>query len=192
MDADVDRIRRWCIPLSQRDVTLGAAARELAEIGIAQAEVPLVVQLVENPRYDLPGFDVFHGATSLRSHDYIHIVLGRGLLAKDEAFVVGFTMGSTGRVSTTEEHLYAWVSKYLYPPHYRFTDDDLRVFRDGVRLGFVSGCRSLASVDFEPLLEHALGAIRDALEIDDALLRAYYAIERRRNPHCPESQRLLD
>src|SRR5690242_17976449 len=109
MDID-ERIRRWFVPLSCRDTTLGAAARELAAIGNAQGEVPFVVQLVENPRYDIPGFDVFHGATTLKTHDYIHIVLGRGLLPKDESFVIGFTMGSTDRVSTTEERLYAFFS----------------------------------------------------------------------------------
>ena len=151
-------------------------------IGDAQAELPFVVQLVENPRYDLPGFDVFRGATSLQTHDYIHIVLGRGLLPKDESFVIGFTMGSTDRVSTTEEQLYAIFSKYLYPKDYRRTDDDLRVFRDAVKLGYVSACRSLATIDFAPYLDWPLGAIRDDLGLGGPPCRAYYAIEKRRFP----------
>jgi hypothetical protein len=190
MDGD-ERIRGWFVPLSRRDVTLGAAARGLAAIGIAQDDVPFVVKLVENPRYDLPGFDFFHGATTLRAHDYIHIVLGRGLLPKDESFVIGFTMGSTDRVSTTEEHLYAIFSKYLYPKAYRSTDDDIRVFRDAAKLGFVSDCRSLATVDFDRYLDWPLGAVRGDLGIEEDLLRAYYAIEKRRFPHALESQRLL-
>jgi hypothetical protein len=190
MDTD-EKIRRWFFPLSRRDTTLGAAARDLEAIGVAQADVPFVVQLVENPRYDLPGFDVFHGATTLQTHDYIHIVLGRGLLPKDESFVIGFTMGSTDRVSTTEEQLYAILSKYLYPKDYRRTDDDLRVFRDAVKLGYISACRSLATVDFGPYLDWTLGAIRDDLGLEEDLLRAYYAIEKRRFPQAFESQRLL-
>jgi hypothetical protein len=71
MDID-EQIRRWLVPLSRRDTTLAEAARELAAIGLAQADVPFIVQLVENPKYDLPGFDVFHGATTLQTHDYIH------------------------------------------------------------------------------------------------------------------------
>ena len=34
--------------------------------------------------------------------------------------------------------------------------------------------------------------VRHALGIETDLLRAYYAIERRRYPDSPESQRLLD
>jgi hypothetical protein len=191
MDDIDEKIRRWFVPLSRRDMTLGAAARALATIGLVQQDVPFVVQLVENPRYDLPGFDVFHGATTLQTHDYIHIVLGRGLLPKDESFVIGFTMGSTDRVSTTEEELYAIFAKYLYPKDYRRTDDDLRVFRDAVKLGFISACRSLATIDFGRYVDWTLGAIRDDLGLEEDLLRAYYAIEKRRFPEAFESQRLL-
>ncbi len=191
MDDTDEKIRRWFVPLSRRDTTLGAAARDLATIGLVQQDVPFVVQLVENPRYDLPGFDVFHGATTLQTHDYIHMVLGRGLLPKDESFVIGFTMGSTDRVSTTEEELYAIFAKYLYPKDYRRTDDDLRVFRDAVKLGFISACRSLATIDFGRYIDWPLGAIRDDLGLEEDLLRAYYAIEKRRFPQAFESQRLL-
>jgi hypothetical protein len=119
------------------------------------------------------------------------MILGRGLLPKDESFVIGFTMGTTDRVSTTEETLYAIFAKYLYPKEYRRTDDDLRVFRDAVKLGFVSECRSLASVDYVRYLDWPLGDIRRDLNLEEDLLRAYYAIEGRRYPHAFESQRLL-
>jgi hypothetical protein len=41
-----------------------------------------MIQLVENPRFNLPGIDLFHGAVDLATHDAIHILLGRGLLPK--------------------------------------------------------------------------------------------------------------
>lgn len=186
------RVRQWRIGLDRRDLTLRQAYTELRAIGLAQADVPLMVQLVENPKFDLPGFDFFHGATDLTTHDRIHILLGRGLLQKDEAFVIGFTMGSTDRVSHNEERLYGLISKHLYPKAYRFTDDDLRVFRDAVRLGYVSDCQPLHAADYEPLLDLPLEEARRALGIETDLLRAYYAIERRRYPDSPESQRLLD
>src|SRR5262245_56769531 len=98
MSLDTERkVREWFVPLACGDRTLGEARRTLAEIGLAQSEVPYMVRLVENPRFDLPLVDSFHGATSLDTHDCIHILLGRGLLPKDEAFVIGFSMGSTGR-----------------------------------------------------------------------------------------------
>jgi len=186
-----EKIQSWFSPLDRADSRLGEIYRSLKAIGLDQSEIPFLIQLVENPKFDLPGIDIFHGATDLRTHDYLHILLGRGLLAKDEAFVIGFTMGSSNRVHSTEEWLYGLFAKHLYPEPYRFTDDDLHVYRDAVRLGFVSDCRPLASVDFEPMLEMTLREIRAELGLETDLLRAYYAIEKRRYPDCLESQRLI-
>src|SRR5207249_374200 len=86
MDA-AERVRKWFVPLSRGSRTLGDAYGELRSFGLQQGDIPYIIQLVENPRFDLPGIDLFHGAADLCTHDYIHIVLGRGLLAKDEAFV---------------------------------------------------------------------------------------------------------
>jgi len=187
-----ERIRRWRVPLSHGDLTLRQARAQLADFGLRQSEVPLAVQLIENPKYDLPGFDLFHGATDLATHDQIHILLGRGLLPKDEAFVIGFTMGTTDRVGQTEEALYAFIAKNLYPDGYRLDDEDLRVYRDAVRLGYVSACQRLDRVDFAPLQDLSLTKVRATIGLEEDLLRAYYAIERRRFPNSPESQRLLD
>ena len=107
----------WFVPLSCKGKTLSEAYNELNQFGLEQDEVPWVIQMVENPKWDLPGVDIFHGATSLMTHDYIHILLGRGVLPRDEAFVIGFTMGSTNRVTATEEKLYTFFAKYLsYDP----------------------------------------------------------------------------
>lgn len=182
--------REWHVPLRAANRTLTEAYRSLAPSGLEQREIPFLVQLVENPRFDLPGFEIFSGATDLRTHDYIHIILGRGLLPKDEAFVLGFTMGSSNRVGALEEQLYSLIARYLYPSNYRFDDADVQVYGDAVRLGHISDCRSLAEVDYTPLLERPLGEIRRSLGIEEELLHAYYAIEKRRYPHCAESQRL--
>lgn len=186
-----EQVSNWFVPLSARRRTLGECHAELKAFGLKQEDVPWLIQIVENPRYDLPGMDVFHGATDLETHDYLHILLGRGLLPKDEAFVLGFTMGSTDRVSTTEEKLFAFFTKHLYPQAYRFSDDDLRVFRDAVKLGFISACQSLAGVKYRQYLDWPVERIRAELGIEEDLLRAYYAIERRRFPDAPECQRLL-
>jgi hypothetical protein len=119
-------------------------------------------------------------------------VLGRGLLAKDEAFVVGFTMGSTQRLSATEERLFALVAEHLYPGIYRFTEEDVRVFRDAVRLAFVSEAPPLNHVDYRSYFDRPLGDIRRELRLEIPLLQAYYGIEKRRYPQSPESRRLLD
>lgn len=184
--------RDWHLPLSRGEMTLAEALADLARVGAGQNEIPLIVQLVENPKYDIPGFDIFHGAVGLKDHDAIHVLLGRGLLPKDEAFVIGFTMGSTHKVTTAEEKLFGWIARFIYPGVYRFTEDDVRVFRDAVRLGFVSDCRALDQVPFEQYRERRLDHLRRDLGIETDLLRAYYAIEKRRHPHAPESRRLLD
>ncbi len=187
-----EKITQWFLPLSYSDKLLRDAYQELQLLGLKQSEIPYIIQLVENPRFDLPGLDIFHGATALRTHDLVHIILGRGVLPKDEAFVIGFTMGSTNRVTTTEERLYAFFTKYLYPRAYRFTDDDIHVYKDAVKLGFISDCQPLSDVDYDQYLDWPLGEIRNVLGLEEDLLRAYYAIEKRRYPTARESQRLLD
>lgn len=177
----------WHIPLSRGDVTLRSAAAELARVGAAPDEIPLLVRLAENPRFNL-----FHGAVDLATHDHIHALLGRGLLAKDEAFVIGFTMGSTHRLGATEEKLFTLVAERLYPGIYRFDKEDVRIFRDSARLALVSDCVPLDRVDYRRYLDLPLAEIRDALGVDAALLAAYFAIEKRRYPDAPESRRLLD
>ncbi len=190
---DTDRkIRDWFVPLSCADRTLRECSTSLKAIGLKQNDIPYIVRFVENPQFDLPLVDVFHGATSLETHDYIHIILGRGLLPKDEAFVIGFSMGSTGKVSTTEEFLYGLFARHLYPRAYRFTDDDFRVFKDAVRLGFISECSSLCEADYPSYIDLPIGKVRDAMGIESSLLRAYYAIEKKRYPEVHECRRLLD
>ncbi len=187
-----EKTKNWFIPLSCGDKTLEQAYQELQSFGLNQNEIPYIIQIVENPKFDLPGFDIFHGATNLQTHDYVHMILGRGLLPKDEAFVIGFTMGSTDRVTITEERLYTFFAKYLYPTEYRFTDEDVRVFKDAVRLGFISDCKPLSQIDYSQYLHRQLREIRHAVGIEEDLLKAYYAIEKRRYPTSLESQRLLE
>jgi len=75
--------RAWQVPLSLHAVTLRTARASLETVGMRQRDVPLIVQLVEDPRY---------------------------------------------------------------PKHYRFDDDDVAVYKDAVRLGYISDCRPLAEV----------------------------------------------
>ena len=183
---------QWHVPLSDCDRVLGECFAELKAIGLSQNDIPLVVKLVENPNYDwLPGFDIFNGAADIHQHDYIHIVLGRGLLLKDEAFVLGFTAGSTNRVSTTEEQLYSFFTKYIYPKNYQFSDDDIHVYKDAVKLGFISDCQRLDKVDFAAMSDMTVSEVRKAIGLEEDLLRAYFNIEMKRYPDAIECQRNL-
>jgi hypothetical protein len=181
----------WHIPFSRDKITLREAREELSALGAQQGDIPLMIQLVENPRYDIPGFDFFHGAVDLATHDSIHILLGRGLLPKDEVFVIGFTMGSTDQVTTLEENLYALFSKYLYPKLYQFRDEEIRIFKDATKLGFISNCRPLDTIDYTKYLDWKLCDIRQDIGLEADLILAYYHIEQKRYPESRASQRLL-
>ena len=182
----------WYIPFKREGLTLLQAYDDLQRVGAGQAEIPFIVKLVENPNLSLPGLKIFHGAVELKQHDMIHLILGRGLLEIDEAFTIGFTMGSTKKVTTTEETLFTMISQYLYPDEYKFREDAIAIFKDAVRLGSISACQPLDTVDFEPYLNTSLKDIRHAIGLEEKLILAYYEIEKARYPESVASQRLLD
>ncbi|HEU0011999.1 MAG TPA: hypothetical protein VFT34_19450 [Verrucomicrobiae bacterium] len=181
----------WHIPFAQDDISLREAHASLSALGAKQEDIPLMVQLVENPRFDIPGIEIFHGAVDIKTHDSIHIILGRGLLAKDEAFVIGFTMGSTNKVTTLEENLYALISKHLYPKVYQFDDEAIRIFKDATKLGYISDCQPLDKIDYNRYLDWKLRDIRRDINLEGDLILAYYRIEQKRHPKSKASQRLL-
>ena len=61
-----------------------------------------MIKLAENPDFKLGGIGFFKGRVTLKQHDFIHIVLV-GLQLIDEAFTIGFTMGSTNRYTHREK-----------------------------------------------------------------------------------------
>lgn len=188
----VTRWEDWHIPWDCDQISLRQGLEYLKPVAAGPQEIPLLVRLVENPRYRIPGLTLFHGAVELKQHDCIHILLGRGLQAKDEAFVIGFTMGSTGAVSSVEETLFCKIARNLYPRIYQFDDEDEQIFRDAVKLGAISYCKPLDSTDFTPYLDMPLKQTREALGLECELIEAYYKVEKRRFPHAQASQRLLN
>jgi len=189
---DLVSYKLWHNPLARDQLTLRESYDSMSRVGADAKEIPLMIQLVENPKYRIPGFTLFHGAVDLEQHDCIHIVLGRGLLEIDEAFTIGFTMGSTKKVTTTEEQLFSLVSQYLYPKVYQFGEQEIAVFKDAVRLGYISGCAALDEVDFKRFFDLPLRRVREEIGLEVNLLRAYYEIEKKRYPDSTASQRLLD
>lgn len=186
-----EHLKTWITKLSDDERTLREAFDSLMSVGNSQDEVPLIVRLAENPEYHFSGLGFFKGRVTLEQHDFIHIILGRGLTLMDEAFVLGFTMGSTDRVSTQEANLFNWINQILYPKPYRFTPEGTQVFKDAVALAYVSDCTPLDAVDFAPMLDWPLRRIRGAINLEVDLLQAYYRIEAKRYPACRASQRLL-
>ncbi len=181
----------FLLPLSDTTTTLREAYRQLMAVGTPSTDVPLIVRIAENPNYHYGGLGFFKGRISLEQHDYAHIILGRGLTLMDEAFVIGFTMGSSDKVSTFEEKLFAFLASRIYPKPYRFSRDGVRVYRDGVHLGYVSACQSIEDIDFTPMLDLPLGEVRQAIGLETGLLEAYYEVEAKRFPNSRASRRLV-
>jgi len=178
----------WHHPISRSDGQLHEVLDEMTAWKINPKDVPLIIKLVENPKYSTS--NLFTGAVDLFTHDCIHIVLGRGILPKDEAFVIGFTMGSTKRVGWWRRNLFMFVSKYLYPDEYRFGEEERFVFSMGVMAG--SLCETdLSEVKFCSLSSSNIGEIRDYLKINTKLLKHCYALEKKCFPNSKESSRLL-
>lgn len=184
-------LQTFIVPLSQREITLRAALAQLESIGNSDSDVPWIVRIMENPSFGFPPFSVFKGRVSLLQHDCIHLLLGRGTTLIDEAFTIGFTMGSSNAMSSTAASLFGFIAGHWYPKAYRFPEHAQRVYEDAVHLGMISGCTPLEEVDYEPLMERSLGEIRRDLGLEIELLASYYRVEAQRNPGIAASQRLL-
>lgn len=177
----------WHVPISEGGKTLKEVLREMLPFKLEPNDVPLIIKLIENPKYRL-GF--FPGAVSLLNHDCIHAVLGRGVLPKDEAFVIGFTMGSTKKMTGFKSKIFLFVARYLYPEGYKFKEDEAWVFKMGVLAG--SKCpANLPKIDFRWFSKWSLEQIREKLEIDVDFLKLCYILEKKRFPESKESNRLI-
>ena len=182
------------VTLSDGNLTLKEAYGMLLDVSNDQSEVPYEIQMVENPDKKIPiisrFFQPFPGRTNLENHDYIHLILGRGLLMKDEAFVIGFTMGTTNRMHTWRVRLYSFFAKYVYSPPWSFSDEDIHVFRDAANAGDISDCIPLSEVNFNQYLDMKISDIRLEIGLEESLLRALYSIEKNRYPNDKASMRL--
>ena len=166
----------WHHPLSKGSNNLKTVLDGMKEFKLAQEDVPLIIKLTENPKYFTS--KLFTGAVDLFSHDCIHVLLGRGLLPKDEAFVIGYTMGSGKKMSRWRRNLFLWICKHLYPEGYKFTEQERYIFYSGVMAG--SRCSvDLSKVQFDKLQNMKIDYIRKLLDIDKELLKCYYCTEKR-------------
>ena len=176
----------WYYPISKGNKKLKNILEEMEDFSLKPEDVTLIIRLAENPKYDI---GLFGGATPLGTHDCVHIVLGRGLLLKDEAFVLGFTMGSSKKISRWRRNLFMFICKYFYPEGYSFGEEERFVFNLGLMAG--SKCPiDVSKVDFESFLDLPVSKIRFKLGIDKELLKNCYGVENK----CfksKESQRLL-
>lgn len=154
--------------------------------GANQEEVSRIVRLFENPSSPF----AFKGAVSLERHDCIHILLGRGLLPQDEAFVIGFTMGTSKDISALESLLFKLVSKYLYPKYYRFSEHDHQVYELALQRGKECRIEKVYDFPFEEYMDWTLGDLREHIGVNKEKFLETYRKERALLPNTSASQRL--
>ena len=185
----IEQSEKWHLGLqSSQALTLERCLEQMDSFKLEPKDGPFIVKLVENPKYD---FGLFAGNVDLFTHDCIHILLGRGLLVKDEAFVIGFTMGSTKKLTKFKQWLFLLITKYLYPSGYRFQNEEANIFKTASLLARRMNCEDLSKIEFENLLEDNLKKVRKKLKINTKQLRIAYAVEKITYEKSPESQRLL-
>ena len=183
----------WFLPIEQDNLTLNQALDQLRLVtGDKGGEYStLMARLGQNPVLQGNGISCFGQPINNIQQACIHIMLGRGLLAVDEAFVIGFNLGCCNKVITSVQKLYSFASKNIYALLPELDTDARTILKDAIKLGYISNCTSLDSFDFTPWLDQSIGKVRHVLGIDPALLRAYFAVEKRRFPRSLASQRLL-
>jgi hypothetical protein len=174
----------WAPGLENGDLTLRDVRASLP--GNMPAEISPIVKLFENPCSPL----ALRGAVSLERHDCIHILLGRGLTNQDEAFVIGFTMGTAKTLTLLEVALFRFLARFVYPAGYRLTREEARAFDLGVEAGRAMGVRRLYSFPLEQHMSESVGALRRRLGVDLARLREFYRRERDAIPGTLASARL--
>lgn len=183
--------KHWFLPITYGHLTLREAIQFLNIVAAPQAKIPEVIRWTEGKDSHLAK-QFFYGGVDLLPHDCIHILLGRGLLGNDEAFVIGFTMGSTKRLETMNKEVFAYIAQHYYPNAYRMNDHSRVIYRDATKLGHISNCQPLDEVDFEPMFDWTIDEVRKTVGIETAMIQAYYRdIEQRRLPEDPSSSRLL-
>jgi hypothetical protein len=184
------RAEQWHIPLYSNGKKLKSALRSMKSFRLDPEDVPFLIRLIENPKSPLCEFGILPGCVDLFTHDCIHVILGRGVLPKDEAFVIGFTMGSTQKMGWLRERVFLFFARWFYPEGYRFYKEEREVFRWGLIAG--QKCKyDLTKVDFSTLRNKSISSIRNFLGVDTKFVKVCYLLEKKAFKDSRESQRLL-
>ena len=103
------------------------------------------VWLIENPKSPIS----LAGAVDLYNHDIIHILLNRGMDVKDEAMVIGFTMGNSESSSGLTKWLFLLCARWLYPSGYRFNAEETKEYNRGYSYGTTRRKRNIHLEKFD-------------------------------------------
>jgi hypothetical protein len=150
------------------------------------SKIPWIVRMFENPE----SWVRFRGAVDLEDHDVLHVLLGRGLQDQDEAFVLGFAMGTAKKVSWLQYWVFKLVLARLYPEPYRIPRFLQPAFNLGVRCGQATGAKDLYKRHLKRLRGLSLADARKEAEIDMGVVSDFYEQERQQIPFTIASLRL--
>jgi len=148
--------------------------------------VPKVVKMIENPdsRFYLAG------PASLRAHDLVHVILGRGLLAQDEAFVIGFTMGDALGAAAVDRLIFLNFSTVLYPKPFKFSAADELVFNFAFDCGLSWKSKDIHRMEVKKVEKMSMASARALFGLTRETLDKWYSYEANRLPSSRSSKRL--
>jgi quaternary ammonium compound-resistance protein SugE len=146
------------------------------------APIPWYVRLVSDPRGPLAA----PGSLALLERRCIHILLGRGLTSRDQAFVAGFTAGTTRPGRRWRLRLFRFYMRHLCPRSARWSRAEDEIFAYGFEAGRRGATSPLHRAPFLGLMDRPLAEIREALGLDVDYLYLRYDLERVRWPCGPE------
>lgn len=175
---------QWSPGLDNGDMLMGEVYESLP--AAPPSAIPEEVRALENPE----SAEAFPGAITLERHDCIHVLIGRGLLPQDEAFVIGFTMGASKKVTKLQYEMFRNLAVNWYPEPYNFSEADLFSFDLGFAKGTASEAAALEHFPFERFMDMKVGDMRKRLGINVPQLRAAYRKEKLLLPDSAASGRL--
>ena len=125
------------------------------------------VWLIENPKSPIS----LAGAVDLYNHDIIHILLNRGMDVKDEAMVIGFTMGNSESSSGLSKWLFLLCARLLYPNGYRFSAEEVKEYNRGYSYGMTRRKRNIHLEKFD--IDEEVSDIRRRFGINSLDIKDY-------------------
>ena len=125
------------------------------------------VWLIENPKSPIS----LTGAIDLYNHDIIHVLLGRGMDVRDEAMVIGFTMGNSEYTNSLVKWLFLFCARCIYPEGYKFSDADIKEYNRGYSYGLTRHKRNIHLEKFD--VEEDVSDIRKRFGINHLDLKDY-------------------
>ncbi len=173
---------RWYPGLETDHLSVGCVLDSMP--GLSSDEVPAIIKAFESPDSPLK----LPGACTLEQHDVFHVLLGRGLVDQDEAFVLGFT--AVADPEFTDEDIERYKCAFsIYPEPFCIRGCDLVAFELGVQAARKMQLKNLMNLDVEAVRQQLIGHVRLELGIEKEVLFNIYELERQRIL-TPWSQRL--